>query len=107
VADDTAPGTVFHVAHADRLAIWTVVRRDLGASIEYCTMTPGRRAGLVTVTLAASPAGTTATVTYVLTSLAPEANAELDRFATDYPQFLTHWQHAIAYVIGDATATPR
>ena len=106
VADETAPGTVFHIAHAGRLAIWTVVRRDLGASIEYSTTTPDERAGLITVTLAPSPTGTTATVTYVLTSLTPEANAELDGFAADYPGFLAHWQHAIARAISDGSASP-
>ncbi|MGO9581400.1 MAG: hypothetical protein ACLP36_01185, partial [Acidimicrobiales bacterium] len=40
--------------------------------------------------------GTKATVIYDLTSLSPDADAELELFAANYPSFLGHWQHAIA-----------
>jgi hypothetical protein len=43
-----------------------------------------------------SAAGTTATVTYDLTSLSPGADAELELFVAGYPSFLGHWEHAIA-----------
>ena len=99
VEDETEPGTVFLVTNTGRTAVWTVVRREQGVGIEYSSVIPGRRAGLVAVSLAPSPAGTTATVTYVLTSLAPEADAELTAFAADYPQFLAQWRKLIAEAI--------
>jgi hypothetical protein len=46
-----------------------------------------------------SATGTTAAVSYDLTALTPEANAELGRFAADYPQFLAHWERAIARAV--------
>jgi hypothetical protein len=91
---------VFQTDHAGRRSIWTVIRRDRGRTIAYVTTTPGDRAGLVTVTCEPwADDTTTATVSYDLTALAPEANAELDRFAAHYPHFLEQWQQAIAQAI--------
>jgi hypothetical protein len=57
-------------------------------------------AGLVTVTCQPSQDQTTlATVSYDLTALAPTANADLDRFAADYPRFLEQWQRDIKQAI--------
>jgi hypothetical protein len=91
---------VFQTDHAGRRSTWTVTRRDPATTIAYVTTTPGDRAGLVTV--ACKPGEdntTTATVSYDLTTLAPEANADLDRFAAHYPSFLDQWQQAIAQAI--------
>jgi hypothetical protein len=99
-ADDTEPGTVFQTDHAGRRSTWTVIRRDTGTTIAYATSTPGERAGLVSVTCQPWEGDTTlATVSYDLTALVPEANAELDRFAAHYPHFLQQWQQAIAQAI--------
>lgn len=98
--DDTEPGTVFQTDHAGRRSTWTVTRRDPATTIAYVTTTPGDRAGLVTV--ACKPREdntTTATVSYDLTTLAPAANADLDRFAAHYPHLLDRWQQAIAQAI--------
>ena len=99
VTDETDPGTVFRTVHRGRESIWTVVRCEVGHSIEYAVATPQERCGLVTVTCEASPNGTKATVSYDLTTLSSEANAELDRFATNYPSFLAHWERSIAEAI--------
>jgi hypothetical protein len=94
--DTTQPGTVFQTNHAGHRSTWTVTRRDPATTIQYATTTPGDRAGLVTVACAAGEDDTTlVTVSYDLTALAPEANAELDRFAAHYPSLLDHWQQAI------------
>ena len=98
-ADETEPGTVFQTDHGGRETIWTVAWRNLGQSIGYVTATPGERCGLVTVTCEPSANGTKATVSYDLTALSGEADAELDRFATSYPSFLGHWEHSIAEAI--------
>jgi hypothetical protein len=100
VTDDTEPGTVFQTDHAGRRSTWTVTRHDPGTTIQYATTTPGDRAGLVTVACAAEEDDTTTvTVSYDLTTLAPEANADLDRFAAHYPHLLDQWQQAIAQAI--------
>jgi hypothetical protein len=96
VTDETSPGTVFQTTHDGRHTTWTVTASEPGQAIAYSATTPGERAGLVTVACQPSATGTTATVSYDLTALTPEANAELGRFAGDYPQFLAHWEHAIA-----------
>jgi hypothetical protein len=58
--DETDPGTVFRTVHRGRESIWTVVRCEVGHSIEYAVATPQERCGLVTVTCEASPNGTKA-----------------------------------------------
>ncbi len=97
--DETAPGTVFQTDHAGRPVIWTVVRREPGAAIGYSMTRPGDRAGLVTVSCRPSAAGTTATVSYDMTALAPPANAELDRFAASFTRFLRHWELSISHAL--------
>lgn len=49
-----------------------------------------------------------ATVDYDLTALSGEAAASLARFAAHYPQFLQHWEEAIAVATSspDATGIP-
>jgi Polyketide cyclase / dehydrase and lipid transport len=98
-SDETSPGTVFQTSHGGRRTIWTVTASEPGRAIAYSATTPGERAGLVTVTCQPSPAGTTATVSYDLTALTPEANAALASFADGYPQFLAHWEQSIAHAI--------
>ena len=96
VSDDTEPGTVFETNHAGRRSTWTVVRREPGTAVAYVTVTPGDRAGLVTVVCRPTDDGETmATVSYDLTALAPEANERLARFAASYPHFLEQWRHDI------------
>jgi len=95
-ADETEPGTVFQTEHGGRESVWIVARCDQGQSITYVTTTPGERCGLVTVTCEPSTNGTKATVSYDLTALSPEAEAELGRFAASYPLFLGQWERSIA-----------
>ena len=98
-ADETEPGTVFETSHGGRESIWIVVGGESGRSIEYATATPGQRCGLVAVACQASGEATRATVSYDLTALNPEADAELDAFAADYPSFLAHWERSFAEVV--------
>lgn len=95
-ADETEPGTVFQTEHGGRESVWIVARCERDRSITYVTMTPGERCGLVTVTCEPSTNGTKAAVSYDLTALSPEAEAELGRFATSYPLFLGDWESSIA-----------
>lgn len=97
--DETGLGSVFRTAHGDRESIWTVVRREPGHAIGYAVTTPEVSCGLVTVSCDPSANGTGTTVSYDLTALRSEANAELDRFEENYPSFLAHWERAIATAI--------
>nr|BFE77861.1 hypothetical protein GCM10020093_004620 [Planobispora longispora] len=74
VEDDTEPGTVFETGAHGEATVWVVLARERGRSISYARVTPGSRAGTVSVTL--EPAGRPAreygeasevTVTYDLT----------------------------------------
>jgi len=103
--DDTEPGTVFETAHGEQRTTWVVCARETGQSVRYARIAHGRDAGTVTVTLddGTGPGESrVATVEYDLTALSAEAAADLARFAAGYPQFLRHWEEAIAA----ATRTP-
>ena len=97
--DDTEPGTVFETSHGEQVTTWVVCAREPGRSVRYARTAPGRNAGTVTVTLDGAGA---ATVEYDLTALTDEAATGLARFAARYPEFLRHWEQAIA----DATRQP-
>ncbi|TDB74843.1 SRPBCC family protein [Actinomadura sp. KC216] len=93
-ADDTEPGTVFETVHDGDTTIWLVLARDPHRRrISYARVTPGHRAGTVTVDIAGDG---TATVTYDLTALTGEAARDLDAFAAAYPAHLRSWEDAIA-----------
>ena len=95
-ADETEPGTVFQIDHGEHASIWAVSHCDPGKTIGYVVTTPDQCCGLISVTCRPSGAGTTATVSYDLTSLSSKADAELERFVEGYPSFLGHWEYAIA-----------
>ena len=97
-SDDTEPGTVFETSGHGQRTVWVVTDRQAGRRISYARMTPGDRAGTVTVTL--SPAGqhgvaSDVEVTYQLTALSDAAQPALREFAGDYPAFLQSWQEGI------------
>lgn len=95
--DDTAPGTVFETSVDGETTTWVVVERDQGRRISYARLTPGSRAGTVTVTLEGRPGGDSAVrVTYELTALSAAAEHELDEFAAGYDDYLRSWEEAIA-----------
>jgi Polyketide cyclase / dehydrase and lipid transport len=97
---DAEPGVVFVTRHGGRATTWTVTSSEPPRAIAYAQATPGYRAGLVSIRCHAAAAGTRVTVGYDLTALAPGANPDLERFAAGYPQFLAHWERAIAAVVG-------
>ena len=104
--DDTEPGTVFETSAHGQHTIWLVTGREAGKRISYARVTPGDRAGTVTVTL--SPAGphSEVEVTYELTALAGTAEHQLAEFADGYPAYLRSWQDAIAALLSGPDAVP-
>jgi hypothetical protein len=96
--DDSEPGTVFQTRHGAHSGTWIVASREPGRSIQYTRVIADQDAGTVTVTLdsSAPAAGTQVTVSYDLTALSEPGAAHLAQFATNYKQFLAHWEDAIA-----------
>ncbi|MFC7719219.1 hypothetical protein [Nonomuraea recticatena] len=104
VGDDSAPGTVFETTAHGESTIWVVVDRRPGRLISYARITPGSRAGTVTVTLEPVEASVAASeasgaslvrVTYELTALSDEGEREVRRFAGGYQAYLSSWEEAI------------
>ncbi|TDD62967.1 SRPBCC family protein [Actinomadura rubrisoli] len=94
--DGTGPGTVFETVHDGETTTWVVVECEPGHRVSYARVTPGHRAGTVTVLLTADgPEHSLVEVTYDLTALTEEAARTLDEFAADYPAFLRGWEKAI------------
>jgi polyketide cyclase/dehydrase/lipid transport protein len=98
VPDDTEPGTVFETRTHGQCTIWVVTGRQPGQCISYARVTPGDRAGTVTVAISPSGRHSQAEVTYQMTPLTSAASARLREFADRYPAYLESWQEAIAAV---------
>ena len=98
-ADDSEPGTVFQTRHGAHLGTWIVASREPGRSIRYTRVIADQDAGTVTVTLDSE---TQVTVGYDLTALSEPGAAHLAQFAASYPQFLAHWEQAIAAALTTA-----
>jgi Polyketide cyclase / dehydrase and lipid transport len=96
VPDDTEPGTVFETSAHGQRTIWLVTGRGPGTRISYARVTPGDRAGTVTVSVTPSGGHSEVEVTYDLTALTPTASHSLTEFADHYPAYLRSWQDAIA-----------
>lgn len=95
-ADDTDPGTVFSIDHDGVDTTWIVTAAAPPRAISYSRVTPGAKAGTVSVSL--DPVGDRSTavdVAYDLTALDPAASAELAAFAAHFDEFLGHWPAAI------------
>ena len=82
------PGLVFLAAGAT----WVVtdVERD---RVRYVRVTPGERAGMVEVRRRDARS---VIVTYDLTALSPDAEAELQTFADEFETMLSEWDRALA-----------
>jgi len=93
--DDTEPGTVFETDADGDETIWVVVDRELARRISYARVTPGSRAGTVTVELEPTASGSRVTVGYDLTALSDAGRAALGEFAEGYADFLRSWETAI------------
>ncbi|GLX23309.1 MULTISPECIES: SRPBCC family protein [Streptomyces] len=94
--DDTEPGTVWLTSSDEEDTTWLVAARDFPHSVSYARITPGVRAGTVTVDLSATEAGSVVRVTYDMTPLTPAAAEALDEFAAGFPSFIDSWAELIA-----------
>lgn len=94
-AAHSEPGTVFETDSHGRRTTWIVTHRAAPALISYARVTPGDRAGTVTVTIDATTHGSEVDVTYDLTALTADAEQDLQQFADGYAAYLQSWQDAI------------
>jgi hypothetical protein len=107
-SDDTEPGTVFETSPHGQPGthvpptVWVVTNRESGRHISYARMTPGDRAGTVTVDLSAADGASDVEVTYQLTALSAAAEPGLREFADGYAAYLQSWQDAISGWLGTA-----
>ncbi|MEV0824873.1 SRPBCC family protein [Nonomuraea rubra] len=100
-SDDSAPGTVFETGADGEPTIWVVAAREPGRRVSYARVTPGSRAGTVTVEVDADgQGGSTVQVTYELTALTPQGQGPLREFAGSYRDFLRSWEVDIARHLG-------
>ena len=83
-----------------------VTEREPGRSIGYARVTPGDRAGTVTVALTASGDDSEAEVTYRLTALSDQADAALREFAAAYEGYLASWESAISAMPSGRASRP-
>ncbi|MFI7706475.1 hypothetical protein [Nonomuraea sp. NPDC049480] len=103
--DDSAPGTVFETVFQTggqgERTIWVVAERERGRRVSYARVTPGSRAGTVTVEVGGDgERGSTVQVTYELTALSPEGERTLREFADGYPAYLASWEAAVTRHLG-------
>lgn len=98
--DDTAPGTVFETSADGEHTTWLVLDREAGRSVSYARMTPGSRAGTVSVALGdVGDRRSAVEVTYAMTALSPAGDRQLKAFADGYSDFLKSWESAISAAI--------
>lgn len=94
---DPADDTVFETDAHGEVTTWLTLEREPARRIRYARVTPGSRAGTVTVALDGPAEGPTEVeVTYVLTALTTDAEHHLAEFAARYPAYLTTWETSIA-----------
>jgi hypothetical protein len=96
VPDDTQPGTVFETDVHGQTTIWLVLDRQWGKRISYARVTPGDRAGTVTIVVHPTGRHSEVEVTYELTAPTGAASPGLREFADNYPAYLRSWQDAIS-----------
>jgi hypothetical protein len=91
------PGAVFLTDHGGERTIWTVIEADRSAGrLLYSRVSPGLRAGTVSVKLADEDGGTRVHVAYDITALGPEgetAVAAMD--AAGFADMLGEWRQLI------------
>ena len=103
-ADDTEPGTVFETSAHGQHTIWLVTDHQPGKRISYARVTPGDRAGTVTVALSPDGEQSAVEVTYQLTALSGSAERTLSEFADGYVAYLQSWEDTIAAWIGASSS---
>jgi hypothetical protein len=94
-------GTVFVTTAHGRSTYWVVAARAKG-SVRYARTTPGFVSGLVEVRRRRSDAHSTQVdITYDLSALTRQGDAELDDFAAGFEKEIRAWEVAIETALAD------
>jgi hypothetical protein len=92
-------GTVWITSAGDRSTYWVVAAKDAD-SVRYTRTTPGFAAGTVEVRVRGSDARETQLdITYDLTALTEEGDAELADFGSTFEQEIGSWQGLIGRLV--------
>jgi hypothetical protein len=97
-------GLVFLTGAGPDATIWTVVKSDpVSGQLCYSTVTPGSRAGLVTVTISVADQGLEIQVEYDLTALSAEGAASLVPYSTPhFSRMMDVWRGLIVDMLTNA-----
>jgi hypothetical protein len=87
-------------------AVWYVTQHDAQRGfVEMVRITPGMTACKLSIQLAPAPAGATATITYLHTSLGPEGDALVASFTeAHYATFMRDWEARINHYLTTGSA---
>ena len=92
-------GTVWITTAGERSTYWVVAAKDADR-VRYARATPGFAAGTVEVRVRGSDAQETRLdITYDLTALTPNGDAELDGFAAHFQQEIGSWEGLIGRLV--------
>jgi hypothetical protein len=90
-------GLVFEVEKDDGVSTWVVAHLDRSAyRASYVYVLPGRRATLIDISVRDQGSASSVDVRYDMTSLSPDGDRLVHRFAAEYEAFLAEWESAIA-----------
>ncbi|WP_404337428.1 hypothetical protein AB2M62_02240 [Sphingomonas sp. MMS12-HWE2-04] len=90
-------GLVFTTGDGAERSIWTVIESEAASGrVRYSRVTPGSRAGIVTVEVAAIASGSQVDVAYDLTALSAEGETALKAYSsTSFAQMIEDWRGLI------------
>jgi hypothetical protein len=92
-------GAVFVTCEGAKQTVWVMVDAST-TCVRYVRTTPNVDAGTVTVKYEdAGPERTVVTVTYAVTALGSEGEAELDNFAEAFDAFIRSWATEIEQLV--------
>lgn len=103
----SAEGAVFTTGPADSPIVWVMTDYDPSARIvRYVHTIPGQAVTQMWIEVSpGSPQASRADVTYRFTALSAPGRDLLARFATGFPGFKAHWEHAIGSALAKGTGS--
>lgn len=103
VEPEDLPGTAFTTSHHGHEAVWLIAEKDdVRRAATYAYVIPGVRATLVRVSCVEEAGQTRATITYDMTALSSEHDAEVRAFDAGFDDMLDHWRDTLTTVLAGA-----
>lgn len=97
------PGLVFTTGRGSEHTVWTVLESDLATGrLRYSRVTPGSRAGIVTVRVTPAAGGSHVAVDYDLTTLGEDGEATLEAYSPDaFAEMMEAWRRLIVAMLAE------